>query len=93
MQGLVGRTACVSLGRVRTTESVWWRCTASPRCHVAITGYLARRSDLAKACAPVPEGVRHSSTVLGAGSFVNARLDTRTVQRVRSHELDARPAR
>lgn len=60
---------------------------------VRITGYLARRSDLAKACAPVPEGVRHSSTVLGAGSFVNARLDTRTVQRVRSHELDARPAR
>jgi YjjI family glycine radical enzyme len=60
---------------------------------VRITGYLARRSDLAKASAATPEGVRHSSTVLGAGSFTHAHLDTRTVQRVRSHELDARPAR
>lgn len=63
---------------------------------VRITGYLARRSDLAKAGAEQPEGVRHSSSVLGAGSFAHAHLDSRTVQparRVRSHELDARPPR
>lgn len=73
---------------------------------VRITGYLARRSDLAKATAPTPAAVRHASSVLAAGSFVHAQLDERTVQhvpateqpggqsrRVRSHELDARPAR
>lgn len=58
---------------------------------VRITGYLARRADIAAVSADV--GVRHSSSVLGAGSFHHQHLDGRTVQRVRSHELDARPDR
>lgn len=58
---------------------------------VRITGYLVRRSDLEHV--GDPEGVRHSSTVLGAGSFANMRLDDRVPQRVRSHELDPRPGR
>ena len=58
---------------------------------VRITGYLVRRSELAKV--EGGRGVRHSSTVLGAGSFVNAHLDERTPQRVRSPERDARPRR
>jgi hypothetical protein len=60
---------------------------------VRVTGYLARRTDIAKVNASRPEGVRHSSSVLAAGSFTNAHLDDRTAQRVRSPELDARPAR
>jgi YjjI family glycine radical enzyme len=58
---------------------------------VRITGYLVRRSELARLEAG--EGVRHSSTALGAGSFVNADLDRRTPQRIRSPERDARPGR
>jgi YjjI family glycine radical enzyme len=58
---------------------------------VRITGYLVRRSDLARLEAG--GGVRHSSTVLGAGAFANAGLDGRTVQRVRSPEREARPGR
>ena len=58
---------------------------------VRITGYLARRRDLERVDAA--KGVRHSSTVLGAGSFHNAHLDDRTVQRVRSTERDASPRR
>ncbi|MEO1058148.1 MAG: YjjI family glycine radical enzyme [Actinomycetota bacterium] len=60
---------------------------------VRVTGYLVRRADLAHLAASPDHGVRHSSTVLGAASFTNAALDTRTVQRVRSHERDARPRR
>jgi hypothetical protein len=58
---------------------------------VRITGYLVRRSELARLDGGA--GVRHSSTVLGAGSFVNAHLDQRAAQRVRSPERDARPRR
>jgi hypothetical protein len=58
---------------------------------VRITGYLVRRRDLARI--ETGNGVRHSSTVLGAGSFVNAHLDDRTTQRIRSPERDARPGR
>lgn len=58
---------------------------------VRITGYLVRRSDLAHV--GDPGGVRHSSTVLGAGSFEGAGLDRRTPQRVRSAERDAGPRR
>jgi YjjI family glycine radical enzyme len=58
---------------------------------VRITGYLVRRSDLAQVGGP--EGVRHSSTVLGAGSLEHMHLDDRVPQRVRSHELDPRPGR
>jgi YjjI family glycine radical enzyme len=58
---------------------------------VRITGYLVRRSELNRAEAGA--GVRHSSTTLGAGAFVNAHLDERVPQRVRSPERDARPRR
>ncbi|HZI43795.1 MAG TPA: glycyl radical enzyme domain-containing protein, partial [Ilumatobacter sp.] len=58
---------------------------------VRITGYLVRRRDLARVGAG--QGVRHPSTVLGAGSFTNAHLDCRTPQRVRSPERDASPRR
>lgn len=58
---------------------------------VRITGYLVRRRDLERVEAG--HGVRHSSSVLGAGSFTNAHLDDRRAQRVRSPERDARPRR
>jgi YjjI family glycine radical enzyme len=58
---------------------------------VRITGYLVRRRDLDRVDAS--QGVRHSSTVLGAGSFTHAHLDRRTPQRVRSPERDASPRR
>jgi YjjI family glycine radical enzyme len=58
---------------------------------VRITGYLVRRRDLDRVAAN--QGVRHSSTVLGAGSLANAHLDRRTPQRVRSPERDASPRR
>jgi YjjI family glycine radical enzyme len=58
---------------------------------VRITGYLARRADLQRV--GTGDGVRHASTVLGAGSFANAHLDDRRPQRVRSPERDARPRR
>jgi YjjI family glycine radical enzyme len=49
---------------------------------VRVTGFLVRRSELDR----VDTGVRHASTVLGAGSFTNMDLDSRRSQRVRSHE-------
>lgn len=49
---------------------------------VRITGYLVRKSDLAK----VEEGVRHASTVLGAGSEVQSHVTSRAVKRVVSGE-------
>lgn len=56
---------------------------------IRITGYLVRKSDLAK----LPEqGVRHASTVLGKGSVDRSHVDQRTVKRVISHESGARPA-
>lgn len=54
---------------------------------VRITGYLVRRSELERVADA--EAVRHSSTVLGAGSMAHAHLDRRTPQRVRSIERDA----
>jgi YjjI family glycine radical enzyme len=58
---------------------------------VRVTGYLVRRSDLARI--DDGAGVRHASSTLGAGSMVNAHLDQRTPQRIRSVERDARPRR
>jgi YjjI family glycine radical enzyme len=58
---------------------------------VRITGYLVRRRDLERLASGA--GVRHASSVLGAGSMTNAHLDERAVQRVRSPERDARPGR
>ncbi|MFP4512134.1 MAG: YjjI family glycine radical enzyme [Acidimicrobiales bacterium] len=55
---------------------------------VRVTGYLVRRSEIAKVAES--NAVRHSSSVLGAGSFANAGLDRRTPQRVRSHERETR---
>lgn len=56
---------------------------------IRITGYLVRRSDLER----LDEGVRHGSTVLGAGAVEHMHLDQRRPQRVISHELSARPGR
>ncbi len=56
---------------------------------VRVTGFLVRRCDLDR----IDDGVRHASTVLGAGQFTNMHLDERRVQRVRSHELDPRSGR
>jgi YjjI family glycine radical enzyme len=58
---------------------------------VRITGYLVRRRDLEAASGE--DEVRHSSTVLGRGSFEHAHLDDRVPQRVRSHERDPRSGR
>jgi YjjI family glycine radical enzyme len=56
---------------------------------IRITGYLVRKSDLAK----LPEqGARHGSTFLGAGSVDLSHVDRRSVKRVISHESGARPA-
>ena len=57
---------------------------------VRITGYLVRKSDLAK----LPEdGARHGSTFLGAGSMQRSHLDDRVVKRVISGESGAGTAR
>lgn len=56
---------------------------------IRVTGYLMRKSDLDH----LDDGLRHASSVLGAGSVSNMHVDARRVQRVRSHELDPRPAR
>ena len=48
---------------------------------IRITGYLVRKSDLAK----MPEA-RHSSTKLGAGSVAGSFVDKRNLKRVVSHE-------
>ncbi|MBJ7357628.1 YjjI family glycine radical enzyme [Nocardioides sp.] len=60
---------------------------------IRITGYLVRKSDLAKLDAPTPEGARHGSTFLGAGSVRESHVDQRVPKRVVAHELDAGPAR
>lgn len=56
---------------------------------IRITGYLVRKSDLAK----VEHGARHDSTFLGAGSVAQSHVDRRTPKRVVAHELDSAPAR
>ncbi|MEK7410646.1 MAG: glycyl radical enzyme domain-containing protein [Actinomycetota bacterium] len=48
---------------------------------IRITGYLVRKSDLAK----LPSA-RHGSTYLGAGSVADSHVDKRQVKRVMSHE-------
>lgn len=59
---------------------------------VRVTGFLIRRRDLADLSCP-DQGVRHASSVLGAGQFDHMQLDDRAVQRVRTHELDPRVGR
>jgi YjjI family glycine radical enzyme len=56
---------------------------------IRITGYLVRKSDLAK----IDHGARHDSTFLGAGSVAQSHVDRRAPKRVVAHELDAGPAR
>jgi YjjI family glycine radical enzyme len=56
---------------------------------IRITGYLVRKSDLAK----IEHGARHDSTFLGAGSVEESHVDRRAPKRVVAHELDAGPAR
>jgi len=53
---------------------------------IRITGYLVRKSDLAR----VGSGARHASTLLGAGSVAQSHGDQRTAKRVSSHESDPR---
>jgi YjjI family glycine radical enzyme len=57
---------------------------------IRVTGYLVRKSDLAKVAA---EGVRHSSTVLGAGSVARSHVTDRAVKRVVSLESSPRVGR
>jgi len=52
---------------------------------IRITGYLVRKSDLAK----MPSA-RHSSTYLGAGSVADSHVQDRNVKRVVSHESSPR---
>ena len=52
---------------------------------IRITGYLVRKSDLAR----LPQA-RHSSTWLGAGSLENSHVTERAVKRVVAHESIAR---
>ena len=61
---------------------------------VRITGYLVRKSDLAR----IDHGARHDSTFLGAGSVAQSHVDRRApktveAKRVIAHELDVGPAR
>jgi YjjI family glycine radical enzyme len=56
---------------------------------IRITGYLVRKSDLAK----IEHGARHDSTFLGAGSVAESHVDRRAPKRVVADELDAGPAR
>jgi YjjI family glycine radical enzyme len=56
---------------------------------IRITGYLVRKSDLAKLDR---EGARHASTYLGAGSVERSHVDHRRAKRVISLESGARPA-
>ncbi len=55
---------------------------------VRITGYLVRKSELARFHA---EGERHSSTVFAAGSMENSHIPERRMKRVGLHERDAGP--
>jgi YjjI family glycine radical enzyme len=50
---------------------------------IRITGYLVRKSDLAK----IEQGARHDSTFLGAGSVAQSHVDRRAPKRVTAHEL------
>lgn len=52
---------------------------------IRITGYLVRKSDLAKMPA-----ARHGSTYLGAGSVADSHVENRNVKRVVSHESSPR---
>ena len=52
---------------------------------IRITGYLVRKSDLAK----MPTA-RHASTFLGAGSVADSHVDQRNTKRVVSHESSPR---
>ncbi len=56
---------------------------------IRITGYLVRKSDLAR----IDNGARHDSTFLGAGSVAESHVDRRAPKRVIAHELGAGPAR
>jgi YjjI family glycine radical enzyme len=56
---------------------------------IRITGYLVRKSDLAK----IDHGARHDSTFLGAGSVAQSHVDRRALKRVVADELGAGPAR
>ena len=56
---------------------------------IRITGYLVRKSDLAK----VEDGARHGSTFLGAGAVAQSGGHHRAAKRILAHELDARPGR
>jgi YjjI family glycine radical enzyme len=56
---------------------------------IRITGYLVRKSDLAR----IDHGARHDSTFLGAGSVAQSHVDSRAPKRVVAHELDAGPTR
>ena len=60
---------------------------------IRITGYLVRKSDLAR----IDAGARHESTFLGAGSVAQSHVDRRAPkrvpQRVLAHELGSGPAR
>ena len=56
---------------------------------IRITGYLVRKSDLAR----IDEGARLGSTFLGAGSEAEAHCTARVVKRVVSHEREPRSAR
>ena len=57
---------------------------------VRITGYLVRKSDLAKLPA---QGARHSTTYLGAGSVARSHVSERALKRVISGESAAGPRR
>jgi YjjI family glycine radical enzyme len=57
---------------------------------IRITGYLVRKSDLAKLA---EQGARHGSTALGAGSVQRSHVDQRALKRVISRESGARPGR
>ena len=57
---------------------------------IRITGYLVRKSDLAKLA---EQGARHGSTALGAGSVQRSHVDQRAPKRVISLESGARPGR
>ena len=54
---------------------------------IRITGYLVRKSDLAKMPA-----ARHGSTFLGAGSVADSHVDQRNVKRVTSAESSPSPS-
>jgi YjjI family glycine radical enzyme len=56
---------------------------------IRITGYLVRKSDLAR----IGQGGRHASTFLGAGAVAQSHVDQRAVKRVISHESDPRSGR